>query len=35
MPNATVKVVRGVFDALEKQELARRVSETLIVVPRP
>jgi 4-oxalocrotonate tautomerase len=30
MPNATVKVVRGVFDTEEKQELARRVSETLI-----
>jgi 4-oxalocrotonate tautomerase len=30
MPYATVKVVRGVFDNGEKQELARRVSETLI-----
>jgi len=30
MPYATVKVVRGVFDNGEKQELARRISETLI-----
>ena len=30
MPQATIKVIRGVFDTSEKQEMARRVSETLI-----
>ena len=30
MPQATIKIIRGVFDTTEKQEMARRVSETLI-----
>jgi 4-oxalocrotonate tautomerase len=32
MPAVNVKVIKGVFDAEEKQEMARRVTETLIEI---